>query len=118
MRKCLLHLTRAAERVKFTPAEKPCAPNRDVVRVGSKGGRVAASSFALLDIDAMRTCGRIKGVPYVKRKQGAAALAAYVNAPEQDGNRFSLPCNTGPAGSGKTVLQRQNMLQVARDFGF
>ena len=58
----------------------------------------------------------IKGVPYVVRKQGADTLAAQIQEPKDTSKR--LPCNTGPKGSGKTVLQRQNMLQVARDFGF
>eukprot|EP00754_Rhynchopus_humris_P031780 Rhum_TRINITY_DN15358_c1_g3::Rhum_TRINITY_DN15358_c1_g3_i14::g.152605::m.152605 len=119
MRKCLLHLMRATETVKFTPAEIPCATNRGVATAeGSKGGLMAASSYGLGDIGAMGACGPIKGVPYVMRRQGAEALAAHVKAPKETGGRFSLPCNTGPAGSGKSVLQRQNMLQVARDFGF
>ena len=99
---------------------------RDVVAIRNKDSRksglVAASSHALRDIAAMSAHEAkdrlIKGVPYVVRRQGAAALAAHINNPQGTGGRFSLPCNTGPTGSGKTVLQRQNMLQVARDFGF
>ena len=85
-------------------------------------GYVAASSYALRDIAAMSAHEAkdqlIKGVPYVERRQGAAAFAEYIKNPQDTGGRYSLPCNTGPTGSGKTVLQRQNMLQVARDYGF
>ena len=114
--------------VKFSlPSKNPINTERGVVAI-RKGARpattgfVAASQDALCDIAAMSAHEAkdrlIKGVPYVVRRQGAAALAEYVNNPEKTGGRYSLPCNTGPKGSGKTVLQRQNMLQVARDFGF
>ena len=87
-----------------------------------KAGLVAASKAALRDIAAMSAHKAknqlIKGVPYVVRKQGANALAAQIEKPKDTSGRYSLLCNTGPKGSGKTVLQRQNMLQVARDFGF
>ena len=114
--------------VKFSVLSKnPINTERGVVAI-RKGARtattgfVAASQDALCDIAAMSAPKAkdrlIKGVPYVVRRQGAAALAEYVNNPQDTGDRYSLPCNTGPKGSGKTVLQRQNMLQVARDFGF
>ena len=94
--------------------------NKDSIT--AKTGFVAASSTTFCDIAAMSAHEAkdrlIEGVPYVVRRQGAAALAAHVDNPEKTGSRYSLPCNTGPKGSGKTVLLRQNMLQVARDFGF
>ena len=87
-----------------------------------KAGLVAASDVALCGIAEMsahKAKNRlIHGVPYVVRRQGAKALAKHIEAPGFNGTRYDLPCNTGPRGSGKTVLQRQNMLQVARDFGF
>ena len=110
-----------------SPSKKQINTERGVVAIKNGArpattGFVAASQDALCDIAAMSAHEAkdrlIKGVPYVVHTQGAAALAKHINNPQGTGGRFSLPCNTGPTGSGKTVLQRQNMLQVARDFGF
>ena len=115
--------------LKFAPpSTEAFHTKRDVIAIRNKGSRkaktgfVAASSSALRDIAAMSAHEAkdqlIEGVPYVVRKQGAEAFARHVNNPKNNAGRYSLPCNTGPKGSGKTVLQRQNMLQVARDSGF
>ena len=114
-----------------SPPKMPIDSGFGVVAIRNKGlkgepvpkaGLVAASDVALRDIAAMSAHKAedqlIHGVPYVVRKQGADALAAHIEYPDHNSDRYSLPCNTGPTGSGKTVLQRQNMLQVARDFGF
>ena len=110
-----------------SPPKKPINTQRGVVAImnkkdQSKFGYVAASQDALCDIAVMSAPKakdqRIKGVPYVVRKQGAEAFAEHVKNPKNTGGRYSVPCNTGPRGSGKTMLQRQNMLQVARDSGF
>ena len=91
-----------------TPVKvKPKVLHRSVVPIkGSKTGRVAASILAHRDIAAMRMHEAkdrlIEGVPYVRRRQGYKALAAHINTPQKSGGRFSLPCNTGPRGSGKT----------------
>ena len=115
--------------LKFAPPSTEAIHKmRGVIAISNKGSRkaktgfVAASSLALRDIAAMSAHEAkdqlIEGVPYVVRRQGTEALAEQVKDPLHNAHRYSLPCNTGPRGSGKTVLQRQNMLQVARDYGF
>ena len=109
------------------PSKKPFNIERGVTAISNMDARpattgyVAASQYALRDIAAMSAHKAedrlIEGVPYIERRQAAKALAKHVNNPQNTGGRYSLPCNTGPKGSGKTRLQRQNMLQVARDFG-
>ena len=114
-----------------SPPKMPIDSGFGVVAIRNKGlkgepvpkaGLVAASNVALRDIAAMSAHKAedqlINGVPYVVRRQGAEALAKHIEYPDHNSVRFDLPCNTGPKGSGKTVLQCQNMLQVARDFGF
>ena len=111
-----------------SPSKKPFNTERGVIAISDMDARpattgyVAASKYALRDIAAMSAPKAedrlIEGVPYVERRQAAKALAEHINDPQNTGGRYSLPCNTGPKGLGKTVLQRQNMLQVARDFGF
>ena len=114
--------------LKFALPSKRLRTHRGVVAIKKnqsttpKIGYVAASQDAFRDIMAINALKvndlPIEGVSYVECRQGAAALVEHIKNPQDTGGRYSLPCNTGPTGSGKAVLQRQNMLQVARDYGF
>jgi len=59
----------------------------------------------------------IEGVPVCPRDEAVEALMLHLKERPKTGSRFSLLCNTGPTGSGKSVLTAINMGIARREHG-